>query len=159
MDTSNLAYLDQRKWILYFEKINNKIPDFRIARKGRGYRTLSGRGYRTLSGRGYRTLSGRGYRTLSGRGYRTSTNLLPRIQYGVILSAAEIILQSYLENEDIDLDDFSESTKYKVLKTLEDFEFIELKTHSIKVFDKLIKYNEDTAIFSEMFKNSALEMN
>jgi len=135
MDTSNLAYLDQRKWILNFEKINNKIPDFRIARKGRGYRALSG------------------------RGYRASTNLLPRIQYGVILSAAEIILQSYLENEDIDLEDFSESTKYKVLKTLEDFGFIELKTHSIKVFDKLIKYNEDNAIFLEMFKNSALKMN
>lgn len=135
MDTSNLAYLDQRKWILNIDKTNDRIPDFRIARKGCGYRALSG------------------------RGYRASTNLLPRIQYGVIMSAAEIILQSFLEDEDIDLSDFSESTKYKVLKTLEDFEFIELKTHSIKVLDKLIEYNGNSTLFSNMFKNSALKMN
>ena len=135
MDTANIAYLEQKKWILHLEKIGDSIPDFRIARGGRGYQALTGTHYRSTS------------------------NIMPRIQYGIIFSIAEIIVQSFLNEENIDISDFKESTKYKVLKTLEDFEFIEVNENSIKILDKLINTDGDPIAFSNLFKISALKMN
>ena len=91
MDTANIAYLEQKKWILHLEKIGDSI--------------------------------------------------------------------SFLNEENIDISDFKESTKYKVLKTLEDFEFIEVNENSIKILDKLINTDGDPIAFSNLFKISALKMN